>query len=65
MLRPKAHLVHDLHGDIHPFLLGADAVDFQGLHENVAHLLFGVQTGVGILEDHLDLPAHIGDLFVL
>ena len=56
----QAHGLEDLAHLLVPLLLGlANAVDFQGLLNEPANGLVGVDGGVGVLEDNLHLLAQI------
>ena len=65
MLWPQTNLSHDLHRDIQTLLFAANAMDFQSFHEDISHLLLGIQGSIRILEDHLNLLAHIRHLFII
>ncbi len=57
VLRPQSHLLHDVQSLGHALVSVAHVVDGQHLHQHIPHPLPGVQGSVGVLKNHLHIPA--------
>ncbi|MCY1372993.1 hypothetical protein D9M69_602400 [compost metagenome] len=64
MLGAQAHLLHHRLHLLAPFDAGQPGVDRQRLGQLVTDLLPRVERGIGVLEDHLHVPAQLPAVFL-